>query len=97
MFLVFTVPCSHCRKRCYDNDSRRHGSINEACHCGRSHRERRIIMTSKIIDLSYTIKKYRELKDTTFEPNNLLDVWNFLRNEQIIDANGQLINKDGDK
>jgi hypothetical protein len=44
MFLVFTVPCSHCRKRCYDGNSRRHGSINEACHCGRSHRERRIIM-----------------------------------------------------
>ena len=54
-------------------------------------------MASKIIDLSYTIKKYRELKDTTFEPNNLLDVWSFLRDEQIIDANGQLINKDGDK
>lgn len=54
-------------------------------------------MTSKIIDLSYTIKKYRELKDTPFKPNNLLDVWNFLRDEQIIDANGQLIYKDGDK
>lgn len=54
-------------------------------------------MGSKIIDLSYTIKMYQELKDTTAKPNNLLDVWNFLRNEQIIDANGQLINKDGDK
>lgn len=54
-------------------------------------------MGSKIIDLNYTIKEYRELKNTTFEPNNLLDVWNFLIDEQIIDANGQLINKDGDK
>lgn len=54
-------------------------------------------MASKIIDLSYTIKKYRELKDTTFKPIKLMDVWNFLRNEQIIDANGQLIYKDGDK
>ena len=54
-------------------------------------------MGNKIIDLSYMIKKYRELKDTPFKPNNLLDVWNFLRDEQIIDANGQPINKDGDK
>lgn len=54
-------------------------------------------MTSKIIDLSYTIKKYRELKPMVIEPIKLMDVWNDLRNEQIIDANGQPINKDGDK
>lgn len=30
------------------------------------------------------------------EPIKLIDVWNDLRNEQIIDANGQPINKDGD-
>ena len=53
-------------------------------------------MTSKIIDLSYTIKKYRELKPMVIEPIKLMDVWNDLRNEQIIDANGQPINKDGD-
>ena len=54
-------------------------------------------MTSKIIDLSYTIKKYRELKPMVIEPIKLIDVWNDLRNEQIIDANGQPIDKDGDK
>ncbi|MBM6940170.1 hypothetical protein [Limosilactobacillus coleohominis] len=62
-----------------------------------AHTEKKDSMGSKIIDLSYTIKKYRELKDTTFKPIKLMDVWNFLRNEQIIDANGQLIYKDGDK
>lgn len=30
-------------------------------------------------------------------PIKLIDVWNDLRNGQIIDANGQPINKDGDK
>ena len=53
-------------------------------------------MTSKIIDLSYTIEMYRELKLMEIKPIKLIDVWNDLRNEQIIDANGQPINKDGD-
>lgn len=54
-------------------------------------------MTSKIIDLSYTIEMYRELKLMEINPIKLIDVWNDLRNGQIIDANGQPINKDGDK
>ena len=54
-------------------------------------------MTSKIIDLSYTIEMYRELKLMEINPIKLIDVWNDLRNEQIIDANGQPINKDGGK
>lgn len=54
-------------------------------------------MTSKIIDLSYTIKKYRELKPMAIKPIKLMDVWNFLRDKQIMDANGQPIYKDGDK
>jgi len=54
-------------------------------------------MTSKIIDLSYTIKKYRELKPMVIEPIKLMDVWNVLIDEQLMDTNGQPINKDGDK
>ena len=54
-------------------------------------------MTSKIIDLSYTIEMYRELKLMEIKPIKLIDVWNDLRNGQIIDANGQPIDKDGDK
>lgn len=53
-------------------------------------------MTSKIIDLSYTIKKYRELKPMAIKPIKLMDIWSILRDKQIIDANGQLINKDGE-
>lgn len=53
-------------------------------------------MTSKIIDLSYTIKKYRELKPMVIEPIKLMDVWNVLIDEQLMDTNGQPINKDGD-
>lgn len=53
-------------------------------------------MTSKIIDLSYTIKKYRELKPMVIEPIKLMDVWNVLIYEQLMDTNGQPINKDGD-
>ena len=54
-------------------------------------------MASKIIDLSYTIETYWELKLMEIKPIKLMDVWNGLRNEQIIDTNGQPINKDGDK
>ena len=54
-------------------------------------------MASKIIDLSYTIKKYRELKPMVIEPIKLMDVWNALIYEQLMDTNGQPINKDGDK
>lgn len=53
-------------------------------------------MTSKIIDLSYTIETYRELKLMEIKPIKLMDVWNGLRNEQIIDANGRPIKKDGE-
>ena len=53
-------------------------------------------MTSKIIDLSYTIEMYRELKLMEIEPIKLMDVWNVLIDEQLMDANGQPINKDGD-
>lgn len=31
------------------------------------------------------------------EPIKLMDVWNVLIDEQLMDANGQPINKDGDK
>ena len=62
-----------------------------------AHTEGEDNMTSKIINLSYTIKKYRELKPMATKPIKLMDVWNDLRNGQIIDANGQPINKDGDK
>lgn len=54
-------------------------------------------MGSKIIDLSYTIKKYRELKPMVTKPIKLMDVWNVLIYEQLMDTNGQPINKDGDK
>lgn len=53
-------------------------------------------MTSKIIDLSYTIKKYRELKPMVTKLIKLMDVWNVLIYEQLMDTNGQPINKDGD-
>lgn len=54
-------------------------------------------MTSKIIDLSYTIEMYRELKLMEIEPIKLMDVWNDLIDEQLMDTSGQPINKDGDK
>lgn len=53
-------------------------------------------MTSKIIDLSYTIEMYRELKLMEINPIKLIDVWNDLIDEQLMDTNGQPINKDGD-
>ena len=54
-------------------------------------------MTSKIIDLSYTIEMYRELKPMVTKPSKIMDVWNVLIDEQLMDTNGQPINKDGDK
>ena len=53
-------------------------------------------MTSKIIDLSYTIEMYRELKLMEIEPIKLMDVWNVLIDEQLMDTNGQPIYKDSD-
>lgn len=54
-------------------------------------------MGSKIIDLSYTIKKYRELKPMAIKHIKLMDVWNILIDEQMMDTNGQPINKDGEE
>lgn len=104
MFLVFTVPYRYCHKHCYDGNSRRHGSINEACHCGRSHREGRIIMIKT--------KEFRHYTGFSNKQSPSLEeqINEFIKDKELIDIKYQItedenfeshyalvIYKDGDK
>lgn len=104
MFLVFTVPCSYCHKRCYGGNSRRHGSINEACHCGRSHREgRRIIMikTKEFVYYSGLESKKPSLEEQINEfikDKELIDIkYQVNEDEDFLSRYALVIYKDGDK
>lgn len=104
MFLVFTVPCSYCHKHCYDGNSRRHGSINEPCHCGRSHRERRIIMikTKEFVHYSgLESKKKHTLEEQINEfikDKELIDIkYQVNEDEDFLSRYALVIYKDGDK
>ena len=103
MFLVFTVPCSYCHKHCYDGNSRRHGSINEASHCGRSHKGRRIIMIKTKEFVHYTGFKSKEptLEEKINEfikDKELIDVkYQITEDEDCVGHYALVIYKDGDK
>lgn len=50
----------------------------------------------KIISLVATIQCYQRSQNADEVPNNLAEVWQFLRREKIIDRYGYLITNDKD-
>lgn len=48
-------------------------------------------MSNKIISLVATIQCYQKSQDSDQAPNNLAVVWQFLRDEHVIDLYGYLI------
>lgn len=50
-----------------------------------------VIMSNKIISLVATIQCYQKSQDSDQAPNNLAVVWQFLRDEHVIDLYGYLI------
>lgn len=104
MFLVFTVPYRYCHKHCYNGNSKRHGSINEAVHCGRSHRGRRIIMIKTKEFVHYVgsgSKKKPILEEQINEfikDKELIDVkYQISEDEDYVGHYALVIYKDGDK